>query len=49
MVPKTAISISVRDVRGILKDTKLSKSAGLNNLVAKQFVYSHSSVTVHLS
>ena len=47
MLPKTAISISASDVRDILKETKMGKSAGLNSLAAKYFVYSHSSVTVH--
>ena len=49
MLPKTAISISAGVVRGILKDAKMGKSAGLDSLAAKHFVYSHSSVTVHLS
>ena len=49
MLPKTAISISAGDVRDILKDAKMSKSAGLDRLAAEHFVYSHSSITVHLS
>ena len=50
MLPKTAISISAGDVRDILKDAKMGKSAGLDSLVAEHFVYSHSSyITVHLS
>ena len=50
-LPKTAISISASDVglRCILKESKLGKSAGLDSLAAEHFVYSHDSVTVHLS
>ena len=49
MLPKTAFSISAGDVRDILKDAKMGKSAGLDSLAAEYFVYSHSSITVHLS
>ena len=49
MLPKTAISISAGDVRDILKEVKMGKSAGLDSLAAEHFVYSHSSITVHLS
>ena len=48
-LPKTAIYISASDVRCILKETKFGKSAGLDSLAAEHFVYSHNSVTVHLS
>ena len=49
MLPNTAISISAGDVRDILKDAKMGKSSGLDSLAAEHFVYSHSSITVHLS
>ena len=49
MLPKTVISISAGDVRDILKDAKMGKSAGLDSLATEHFVYSHSSITVHLS
>ena len=49
MLPKTAISISAGDVRDILKDAKMGKSAVLDSLAAEHFVYSHSSITVNLS
>ena len=49
MLPKTVIFISAGDVRDILKDAKMGKSAGLDSLAAEHFVYSHSSITVHLS
>ena len=49
MLPKTAISISAGDARDILKDAKMDKSAGLDSLAAEHFVYSYSSITVHLS
>ena len=32
-----------------LKEIKLGKSAGIDGLAAKHFVYSHSSVSVHLA
>ena len=49
MLPKTAISISTGDVRDILKEVKMGQSAGLDRIAAEHFVYSHSSITVHLS
>ena len=49
MLPKTAISIHASDVRCIMKKTKLCKTAGLDSLAAKHFVYSHDIVTVVLS
>ena len=42
-------SLSASDVRRILKETKLGKTAELDSLAAKHFVYPHNSVTVHLS
>ena len=48
-MPKTAISITASDVRCILKETRLGKSARLDSLAAAHFVYSYNSVTVHLS
>ena len=40
MLPKTAISISAGDVRDILKEVKMGKSARLDSLAAEHFVYS---------
>ena len=45
---KRVIFISASDVRCILKETKLGKSAGFDSLAAEHFVYSHYSVTIHL-
>ena len=47
MLPKTPISIFTGDVRDILKDAKMGKSAGPDILAAEHFVYSHSSIIVH--
>ena len=49
MLPKTLNSISASDVCRILKEPKLNKSAELDSLAAKHYVYSHSSFTVHLA
>ena len=38
MLPKTAFSISAGDVRDILRDAKMGKSAGLDSLAAEYFV-----------
>ena len=49
MLTKTINLISASDVCSILKEPKLNKSAGLDSLTAKHYVYSHSGFTVHLS
>ena len=38
MLPKTTISIHASDVRCIMKETKLCKTAGLDSLAAEHFV-----------
>ena len=43
------ITITADDVRNSLKETKLGKSAGIDGLAAEHFIYSHTSITVHLS
>ena len=43
------ITITFDDVRNSLKETKLGKSAGIDGLAAEHFIYSHTSITVHLS
>ena len=43
------ITITASDVLNSLKETKLSKSAGIDGLAAEHFIHSHVSITVHLS
>ena len=43
------ITITACDVLNSLKETKLGKSAGSDRLAAEHFIYSHVSITVHLS
>ena len=43
------ITITASDVLNSLKETKLGKSAGIDELAAEHFIHSHVSITVHLS
>ena len=45
----TPLFITATDVFDSLKETKLRKSAEIDGLAAEYFVYSHSSISVHLS
>ena len=46
---ESIISISSGDVSEGLKDTKMSKSPGIDGLAAEHYVYSHKCLSVHLA
>ena len=45
----TTLYITATDVFDSLNETKLGKSDGVDGLAAEHFVYSHTSISVHLS
>ena len=47
--PKSKMLIDASAIIESLKEIKLGKSAGIDGLAAEHFVYSHSSISVHLA
>ena len=47
--PKSKMLIDASAIFESLKEIKLGKSAGIDGLAAEHFVYSHSSISVHLA
>ena len=47
--PKSKMLIDASAIIKSLKEIKLEKSAGIDGLAAEHFVYSHSSISVHLA
>ena len=49
MDSESHITITAGDILNSLKETKLSKSAGIGGLAAEHFIHSHVSITVRVS